>query len=190
MLAAVVPSVSLWLGTLLAFGGPFRASGSDAVYRVFMLQADIDAYRSFMHRARQLAGYKIYDSQSKWQRLTAEYSQNKRGILTALLWPGVEACGQRAAKADALHAAAQIGLLVHRLQTRHGRGPESLEELGMEFNRVLPTDPFSGKPLILKPVETGWDIYSIGPDMKDDGGTPLENETGDIVFHVQNHNQD
>jgi hypothetical protein len=32
------------------------------------------------------------------------------------------------------------------------------------------TDPFSGKPLMLRRSERGWTIYSVGENLKDDAG--------------------
>jgi hypothetical protein len=34
----------------------------------------------------------------------------------------------------------------------------------------MPIDPFSGRPLIYRPDGEGYQLYSIGPDGKDDGG--------------------
>ena len=47
-------------------------------------------------------------------------------------------------------------------------GKPSLETLELPADVKL--DPFDGQPLRLKETETGWIIYSIGHDGKDDGG--------------------
>ncbi len=53
-----------------------------------------------------------------------------------------------------------------------------------EFITAVPLDPFDGKPLRLKQTDHGLIVYSIGPDMIDNGGAPFdyEKQTGDIMF--------
>jgi hypothetical protein len=51
------------------------------------------------------------------------------------------------------------------------------------LNAVL-TDPFDGQPLRYRNQGTGYVLYSIGPDLKDDGGKPMNGKEGDIVFTV------
>jgi len=55
------------------------------------------------------------------------------------------------------------------LESRHY--PPSLADLGIP--RDHSTDPFSGKPLIYQKSSDGYLLYSIGPDLKDDGGVPM-----------------
>lgn len=43
-----------------------------------------------------------------------------------------------------------------------------LSELGLPA--AATTDPFTGKPLHLKKLPAGWLVYSVGKDLKDDGG--------------------
>ena len=86
--------------------------------------------------------------------------------------------------------AKQLGLMLscaleaYRLE--HGAYPKSLTELVTGgYLRKLPTDPFTtDKPFIYNPTDGGYLLYSIGPDMKDDGGAPLNrrSQKGDIVF--------
>ncbi|MCP4377762.1 MAG: hypothetical protein GY794_16495, partial [bacterium] len=51
----------------------------------------------------------------------------------------------------------------------------------------IPIDPFDGKPLRMARDKNGGVIlYSVGPDIKDDGGQTLGNgkTTGDITFRL------
>lgn len=83
-------------------------------------------------------------------------------------------------------------LAVMRYQKDKGRYPSGLNELLREgYLKKLPMDPYSEGPLVYKKSETGFIIYSIGMDLKDDGGEMgLTNrgkpkmfmENGDWVF--------
>ena len=56
-----------------------------------------------------------------------------------------------------------------------------LTELGLPVETT--TDPFSGEPLHAKKLPQGWLVYSVGPNLQDDGGN-LENPvTGDVGIH-------
>ncbi len=64
----------------------------------------------------------------------------------------------------AAHAAA-IGLLVAAYQKEHGQYPKSLGEL----EEKLPLDPYVQKPYHYRQERGGFAVWSVGPDMRDDG---------------------
>jgi len=94
--------------------------------------------------------------------------------------------------ANALNKALDKGLMLvaaleaYRLE--HETYPEKLHQLVGPYIRKVPTDPFTdGKSFVYSRKDARYLLYSIGPDMKDDGGkaTSLEkisDENGDIVF--------
>src|SRR5262249_58284858 len=57
-----------------------------------------------------------------------------------------------------------------------GRYPKELEALAPAHLARVPQDLFSGKPLIYRPGETGYLLYSVGPNGKDEGGRGPEDE--------------
>jgi hypothetical protein len=52
-----------------------------------------------------------------------------------------------------------------------------LSELGLPANTT--TDPFNGQPLHVKKTAQGWLIYSVGRNLRDDGGK-LDDPDGDV----------
>src|SRR5690606_22060368 len=85
----------------------------------------------------------------------------------ALLGPALRA----AANAEARRITFVRCLRVHNelgaYQERAGREAERLDELTLPPEAR--TDPWTGKPLILKRVANGWVIYSVWDNGKDDG---------------------
>ena len=72
-------------------------------------------------------------------------------------------------------------------QFRAARGqqyPATLSALAPDYLDAIPQDPFDGQPLRYRPQGHGYMLYSIGPDLKDDGGKRMTGKTGDIVFAV------
>ena len=60
---------------------------------------------------------------------------------------------------------------------KNGAYPDTLNKLAPEFLDVIPVDPFTGQALVYRKNETGFVLYSVGPDMKDDNGTPEPRKT-------------
>jgi hypothetical protein len=91
------------------------------------------------------------------------------------------------AKHDLAMRVLQIRAAITLYQKQHGAPPERLDALVPEFLPEVPADPFDGKPLRYARTVSGWKIWSVGFDLKDDGGTAsIVDEKGyvgpDFVF--------
>lgn len=75
-----------------------------------------------------------------------------------------------------------------RYQKENDSYPESLEQLVDSCHmRILPQDPFSGKPLVYKKTDDGFILYSFGLNMFDDSGDGIpgnrwRQEAKDAIF--------
>ncbi len=89
---------------------------------------------------------------------------------------------QASAKFDLIDARSRLLLVVLAIRAyrgEHGALPKSLADLGLDPR--LTSDPYSGKPLVYRPKDGDYLLYSVGPDFKDDGGVPA-NEDGQSVL--------
>jgi hypothetical protein len=73
---------------------------------------------------------------------------------------------------------AKLRLLIYDLAIRlyradHGRLPERLEQLAPKHLRQLLDDPFTGRPPIYRSRGESYLLYSVGPDLDDDGGRAI-----------------
>jgi type II secretory pathway pseudopilin PulG len=68
-----------------------------------------------------------------------------------------------------------LTLALHAYRLEHGRYPASLTELTPAYLKRLPDDPFAVQGTF-KYLAKGknYVLYSVGPDGKDDGGTPID----------------
>ena len=74
-----------------------------------------------------------------------------------------------------------------RFQQEKGHLAVSLEELvAGGFLSELPVDPFSGNPLIYRADGDDFILYSVGTDLKDDGGVVATKASGQPVLWGEN----
>jgi hypothetical protein len=87
----------------------------------------------------------------------------------------------------------RVALALQDYKFARGRYPASLAELQETLGWTIPPDPFSGKAFLYRTHGAGFVVYSVGPDMKDDGGTPQAKEhsnteaPGDLVWSSEWH---
>lgn len=68
-----------------------------------------------------------------------------------------------------------ITLALHAFQLEHGRYPASLLELAPTYLKKLPDDPYAAQGTFKYLVKgKSYLLYSVGPDGRDDGGTPID----------------
>ncbi|MBU1631173.1 MAG: hypothetical protein KKH49_05175, partial [Candidatus Omnitrophica bacterium] len=72
---------------------------------------------------------------------------------------------RRIARHQANIEVCKTGLALKIYKEENGTYPETLD-----FLSEFPIDPFSGKKLIYKKIADSFILYSLGPNMEDDGG--------------------
>lgn len=91
----------------------------------------------------------------------------------------VEAYDQSVARCDEL----ELALTLRAYKRQHGTYPDQLSLLTPTFMDFLPKDPFSGRNYLYRTENEGFLLYSVGRDLKDDGGTQMKRSpAGDIVW--------
>lgn len=123
-----------------------------------------------MASTRRQIGYAAqpwYRSKALWDRDSVEYGKaGISGSLARAFAINARFFFVRAERDRAETEVTQLGLKVLRYRAEHGRLPENLEAVG--GHTLL--DPFSGQPYIYRPGANGFLLYSLGGNMKDDGG--------------------
>lgn len=121
----------------------------------------------------------------------SELARRRHYILSGCLLPPFGHAITRTAESFARIRLVRTALAIEEFRVRHNRLPADLSELVPEFLSVIPTDPFDGALLRYRPLDSGYMVYSIGPDAQDDVGreTPADRRqrnktTYDITFVV------
>jgi hypothetical protein len=157
------------------------------LYRVFFVPGDLAAYRRTMGQMQELAARPYYESHEDWAEFDRQFRRHRGGVLTNLIIPAGPKCARRAAEVDALRQLARLALAVTVYRAQEGKYPDTLNDLLPGYIAEIPSDPFDGKPLRSRPDGKGLVVYSIGPDLKDDGGVAWDASRwqGDLLFRLR-----
>ncbi|MFN9369325.1 MAG: hypothetical protein ACK6CT_11270 [Planctomycetia bacterium] len=145
------------------------------LYRCFLLPADITNYRSILHRYQAVVAAlsrTTAKSSAAIGKQTAgiedELRSRRAGVFTMIVASPLGSVIKSQLKAEALHAAAGVLVAATRARLAGGTLPTALVP---DTIRVLPRDPFTADAaLVARRSDTGWVVYSVGPDGEDDGG--------------------
>jgi hypothetical protein len=96
----------------------------------------------------------------------------------ALFFPALEQIIDRDDGAAASRALTSIAFALAAHRSEHGNYPAMLAALAPAYLPVIPNDPFTNKPFIYRPGKAGYLLYSVGPDLQDDGGRPASAAAG------------
>lgn len=159
-----------------------RADGLSAVsypgpiYRVWVLPGDIDGYRRLMHRVQRLAARREErPDEPEWVRdaegVEESLLDDPPGLLPRMMGPALATAFRARARSEAVHRAAAVLVDATRQRLATGAlppGPAS----GRAASIVPPADPLApgGPPMVVRPGDACFSVYSVGPDGVDDGG--------------------
>ena len=141
------------------------------------LMAHLEAYKAPSPSQQSPLTMKKRGARGLFGGFTAPW--NMMAKMTA---PALVSAGEAFERHIAAAHLARIALAIKAFHRDTGTYPDSLSRLVPEFLGTLPPDPFSGNDFIYRADETGFLLYSVGPDLNDDGGMPFDNFQGDIVW--------
>lgn len=141
------------------------------LYRVFLVSNDIEAFRTVYEQYRK-AATKPPDTAIELLRSTdAEFVDDRTGqLITDRLVIRTEVWLTLALEADARFALAELAFALARYRAEQRALPDHLDQLVPTYIQAIPRDPFDGQPLKMKVTPDQVVLYSLGPDMNDDGG--------------------
>jgi hypothetical protein len=159
-----------------------------SLYRVFLIRKDMEGYATYMDTCLSIAPLPYFQIRDRLIAMQRDIRHEKSyGPISAMLIPAIDSALRHAAVLEARQADAIVAIALTRYRLDHGKFPAKLADLVPEYLDAIPIDPFDGNPLRSTFKENEWTIYSIGPDGKDDGGVPMQNDDspGDIPFIVK-----
>ena len=67
----------------------------------------------------------------------------------------------------------RLELALQEYRKKAGRYPDRLEALAPAVLAAVPRDPFTGNPFVYRRTGARYLLYSVGPDLRDDGGRAI-----------------
>jgi hypothetical protein len=137
-----------------------------------------------------LAGEPYWKARDRLNELRDEFESipGNRGFWTRYLLPPRLRTFDSEARLDAQLGTAELALAVRIYKAKHKFYPSSLAQLVPDILPELPKDPYTGEDFLYNPRGMTILIYSVGPNLKDDGGTSWEVTRrvadGDIVWKL------
>ncbi|MEO1999424.1 MAG: hypothetical protein ABGZ17_29615, partial [Planctomycetaceae bacterium] len=103
-------------------------------------------------------------------------------ILLGLLLPAVRNLQYAEEQAIQKDDNLRIAFALAAYRNQHGAYPKTLDQLAPRFLKQIAGDGFSGKPLVYRPNNNGYLLYSVGRNGKDqDGRDQYDDPTGDDI---------
>ncbi len=129
-----------------------------------------DGLRKLLDGARELGEIPNLVQQGADAKVRTAVSEKIALVLLGLMAPAIQKIGDAGDRAEQV---ARNGVLAFALAAHHADHkayPAKLADLAPKYVAKLPDDLFSGKPLIYKPTDAGYLLYSVGANGADDGG--------------------
>ena len=151
------------------------------LWRVFLFPADIKSNNRAWSGVVEAAKKPYGPAVTRLNDLEDAFNNNPQGFFTkTYLWIGHGLYKFRSVRAEAGRALIRSALAATAYKLDHGRYPDALDQLVPDYLTDIPRDPFTGKPVRLKPVEGGWVLSCVG------AGSELrrKEDRGPIQFYL------
>jgi type II secretory pathway pseudopilin PulG len=131
-----------------------------------MIRRDLRSYSDYMDQ--------IIAGSRRPYPLRGPEPKEPSGDVPSILAPTFSPVLVRDANDRAQNALLALALALQAYKEEHKGYPSSLSELVPGYLKVVPTDPFTlGKTPGYRQQGDAYVQYSVGPDLKDDGGRPI-----------------
>jgi len=92
-------------------------------------------------------------------------------MFVRMLFPATARAQQKFAYAQTSVDEAAVACAIERYRMKNAHLPDSLDAMAPQFIKAIPRDVISGEPLKYRRADSGYVLYSVGWNEKDDGGT-------------------
>lgn len=173
-------------GTLMFSSGSASAAGNNVVMKTFINQDEL--YYLRMMRS-EIKNASLTCGEVKMKHISLSFNPPRYAVITTIIFPVYERAREARDTATANISCARVCSGLQAYKSRFGSYPATLNELRSKLKWQLPKDPFSVKDLVYKRQNKGFLLYSLGPNMRDDGGrvdptNTYAPHTGDIVWRI------
>jgi HEAT repeat protein len=152
-------------------------------------ERELSMVNPFFSAAIAIAAKPVRETATKqWGEGQIAEMKKQRSQFTLYFIPNLDQFQEAQARWETRLGGVQGLITVRRYELAHGALPPDLEAARKETKLAkIPTDAYSGQPMRYKVVNARPVVYSVGSDLKDDGGTVDWNfgqNPGDFIFKI------
>lgn len=156
------------------------------------LNRDCEYYLRLMGQMMEASRLPAYEAMPAMRRIEESIRASSSWIpsIAQIQLPALTRIMEAQARDEALVRDTATAVAIERYRLVYDRLPDQLADLTPSFLESVPIDPFDGQPLRYQRLDAGYVVYSVGLNLKDDGGAdPLPKRdsrlTGDIIFRLE-----
>ena len=97
-------------------------------------------------------------------------SEKMAHVLLALLTPAINAVCNAENRIETRQQLLRVAIALHEYRAEHRKFPAALDDLKGKQLESVPVDGFTASPFVYKPSESGYLLYSLGQNGRDDEG--------------------
>jgi hypothetical protein len=157
----------------------FLSRAAFMLYNIFLFQDDIQSLNNFQAQLDDAFEGPFHDRIKAMDDLEKNFFKDQDiGLFSRIMIPNFSAYYIRVGRMIAGRNQMELALAAASYKADNGKYPESLEALVPDYIESVPEDPFDGKPMKLKVMDGGLDIYSVGEDEN------LRYSRGEVHFYL------
>ncbi|HEX5270127.1 MAG TPA: hypothetical protein VFW33_06570, partial [Gemmataceae bacterium] len=152
-------------------GGPNSRGHTGEELLLYLPGTKVNARATLLERMNRMIEISKLPPEEQVEPLKKEQATlAKEPLLVREIMPAVEKVSEAERRTRGLLRCAAAGLAAERYRQKHGRWPETLDDLKGEFLDAVPRDPYDNRPLRYRRDDDGAVIWCLGKDRTDDGG--------------------
>jgi hypothetical protein len=164
------------LGRLIARGAEYN----EFVLGRYISQVAGDAELALLERAQPTAQQAqawlrdslatVIDALRGGKEYCEEVSKKLGVVMIDSFMPAIRWMKRVADRTEQVERNLHLAFALAAYRSEHGRYPEQLDALAPRYLAAVPTDLFSGKALVYRPLKDGYLLYSVGVNSLDEQG--------------------
>ncbi|HPO11843.1 MAG TPA: hypothetical protein PLI09_00240 [Candidatus Hydrogenedentes bacterium] len=156
------------------------------------LNRDCEYYLRMMNQMIDASRLPAYEAMPAMRQIERRLNASSSWLpsIARIQLPALTRIIEAQARDQAILRTTATSVAIERYRLLYNHLPEQINDLTPSFLESIPIDPFDGQPLHYRRLDTGYVVYSVGLNLKDDDGAEplprLDNRmTGDIIFRVE-----
>ena len=133
------------------------------LWRVFLLPSDLKVARDVITYRIRKPAETYQEVHENLKAIEGAKESGEFGLFMLIAHPTWTGYMVRAMKYEALRGLSDLAFAATAYKAANGQYPTTLENLVPGYIDQIPTDPFDGQSLKVKPMDGGLDLYSVGP---------------------------